>query len=71
MELLIKNQGVMGTVTCKRCGGVMLVKANAEKRAISMLPCTASCTNCKAWFDCREPSEYVNRIQNLSQKGKK
>ena len=46
---------VVGTRRCPKCNGLMHIKPNAEKKLTPTLPCTAVCTVCGDWFDCREP----------------
>ena len=56
LNKLEKSLGIVGTRRCPKCDGLMHIKPNAEKRLAPMLPCTASCTACGNWFDCREPN---------------
>jgi len=52
---LKKSLGVVGTRRCLKCGGLMYIKSIIGKKQSFGLPCTAQCTNCRDWFDCREP----------------
>ena len=56
-----KSLGIVGTRRCPKCGSLMHIKPSAEKKLSPTLPCTATCTGCGDWFDCRQPLHITNR----------